>query len=547
MTEQERYGAWLAMADRETAAELEAIRGDEAEIRERFGAELTFGTGGLRGILGAGTDRMNVYVVRRATCGLAAYIKKAGLARSVAISHDSRINSRLFAEEAARTMSACGVDAWLYPRLEPTPALSWAVRELGCGGGIMITASHNPAEYNGYKVYGPDGCQITDSAAAEILGEIQRLGYFDPLPAADETRIHTVPEDVLDRFIDRELSITPEPLDDLRVVYTPLNGAGLECVKRSLTAAGAEVAAVPEQEAPDGRFPTCPKPNPEERAAMERGLAQCKKYHPDLLLATDPDCDRVGTAVPDGDGYRLLNGNEMGVLLFDYICRARTERGTMPASPVAVTTIVSTDMADAVAAKYGVELRRTLTGFKYIGEQIGLLEKDGESERFIFGFEESYGYLTGSHVRDKDGVNASLMICAMAAHYKRLGKSLTQVLQEMREEQGFYTEKLLSLQFQGVKGAGKMAAVMERLRTAPPERIGGAAVRAVTDYLCSEMTGLPSSNVLMFRLESGDRVTVRPSGTEPKMKVYICAKAETEESSRQKADGLEETVRELLV
>ena len=527
--------------------ELRAIQNDETAIRERFGVELAFGTGGLRGILGAGTNRMNVYVVRRATRGLAEYIKKAGLARTVAISHDSRINSRLFAEEAARTLSVCGLDAWLYPRLEPTPALSWAVRELGCGSGIMITASHNPAEYNGYKVYGPDGCQITDRAAAGILDEIRRFGYFDPLPAADEKRMHVIPEDVLDRFVDRELSITPERLDGLRVVYTPLNGAGRECVKRSLTAIGAEVTVVPEQEAPDGHFPTCPKPNPEERAAMERGLALCEKRHPDLLLATDPDCDRVGTAVPDRDGYRLLNGNEMGILLFDYICRTRTEQGTMPERPVAVTTIVSTDMADAVAAKYGVELRRTLTGFKYIGEQIGLLERAGESDRFIFGFEESYGYLTGSHVRDKDAVNASLMICAMAARYKREGKNLVQVLRELREEYGFYTERLLSFQFQGADGTAKMNVIMERLRTAPPERIGTAAVSAVTDYLRPEKTGLPSSNVLMFRLESGDRVTVRPSGTEPKMKVYVCAKLETEANSRKAADELADAVTKLLV
>ncbi len=547
MEEKERFAQWLECVDSESAEDLKAVRDDAGEIKDRFYKDLEFGTGGLRGMLGCGTNRMNIYVVRRATRGLAAYILKKGLSRSVAVSFDSRINSRLFAEETARTLSSYGIEAWLYPRLEPTPALSWAVRELGCGGGVMITASHNPAEYNGYKVYGRDGCQITNEAAKSILSEINAMGYFDPLPAIDESLIHQIPETVLDRFIETELSLLPDQIDGLRVVYSPLNGTGLECVKRALAGAGVkELIVVPEQEKPDGRFPTCPRPNPEERAAMELGLKLCAAYRPDLLIATDPDCDRVGIAVPDGDGYRLLNGNEVGILLFDYICKTKKESGTLPHDPVAVTTVVSTYMADAVAANYGVELRRTLTGFKYIGEQIGELEKSGESDRFIFGFEESYGYLTGTHVRDKDAVNASLMICGMAAYYKRMGKGIAQALDELKEKYGYHAEKLMSVQYGGASGATKMAAIMGKLRDVPPEEIGRERVSAVVDYNCPEMTGLPASNVLEFQLEDGSRVTVRPSGTEPKIKVYVLAHGRTEEECNGRVHALAEAAEKLL-
>ena len=549
MEEKERFAQWIKCVDSTSAAELTAVQDSAIEIKDRFYKELEFGTGGLRGMLGCGTNRMNVYVVRRATRGLAAYILKNGLPRAVAVSYDSRINSALFAEETAKTLSSYGIDAWVFPRLEPTPALSWAVRELGCGGGVMITASHNPAEYNGYKVYGREGCQITNEVAESILEEIHALGYFEPLPPPDEGRIHQIPEAVLDSFIEAELSLLSERLDGLRVVYTPLNGTGLECVKRALMRAGVkdrDVLVVPEQEDPNGKFPTCPRPNPEERAAMELGLKLCEKYRPDLLIATDPDCDRVGIAVPDGEGYRLLNGNEIGVLLFDYICRTRKERGKMPCDPVAVTTVVSTYMADAIAADYGVELRRTLTGFKYIGEQIGELENKGESSRFIFGFEESYGYLTGTHVRDKDAVNASLMICGMTVYYKRMGKGLVQVLRELEEQYGYHAEKLLSVQFGGANGATRMNAIMGRLREMPLDKIDHESVNTIIDYNLPEMTGLPASNVLEFQLENGSRVTIRPSGTEPKMKAYVFSCGRTEEECERELRKLTKATEELL-
>lgn len=547
MTERERYAAWMAAADGDTAAELSSIRDDGAGIRERFGRELAFGTGGLRGILGAGTNRMNIYVVRRATRGLAAWLRKKGAPRSAAIAYDSRINSRLFADETAKTLAACGIDAWIYPRLEPTPALSWAVRTLGCGAGVMITASHNPAEYNGYKVYGGDGCQITDTVAKEILDEIQSVGYFDQLPGVEAGTIRQIPESVLDRFVDTETALISESLENLRVIYTPLNGTGLECVKRSLRQAGiAELRVVSEQEQPDGRFPTCPKPNPEYKEAMALGLQLSMQYRPDLLLATDPDCDRVGAAVPDGDGYRLLSGNELGILLFDYICRTRAEQGTMPLHPVAVTTVVSTDMASAIAGQYGVQLRRTLTGFKYIGEQIGRLEAEGRADRFLFGFEESYGYLTGTHVRDKDAVNACLAVCAMAAYYKRKGQTLMQVMDALIERHGSYCERLRTFDFPGEDGVLEMRGIMKRLRHEPPDAIAGARVIGMEDYMCPEKTCLPPADVLEFRLENHDRIMIRPSGTESKMKVYLFARRDARAESEEGAAVLEHAMEQLI-
>lgn len=548
MTAREYYAAWTAAVDADMAAELNAIRNDDAEIRERFGRELAFGTGGLRGILGAGTNRMNIYVVRRVTRSLAAWLRKKGAPCCVAVAYDSRINSRLFADEAAKTLAACGVDVWIYPRLEPTPALSWAVRELGCGAGVMITASHNPAEYNGYKVYGADGCQITDTAAKEISDEIQTLGYFDNLPAVEAGTVRQIPEHILDRFVDTETAQISESLENIRVVYTPLNGTGLECVKRSLRRAGvSELVVVPEQEQPDGRFPTCPKPNPEYKEAMALGLQLSVLHRPDLLLATDPDCDRVGVAVPDGKQYRLLSGNELGVLLFDYICRTRTEQGTMPSRPVAITTIVSTDMASAIARQYGVELRRTLTGFKYIGEQIGRLEDEGEADRFLFGFEESCGYLTGIHVRDKDAVNACLAVCAMTSYYKRKGKTLLQVLDALTGRHGSYFELLKTFDFPGERGFAEMRGIMERLRRKPPDAIAGIKVIEVMDYTNPEGTLLPPADVLEFRLENCDRVTIRPSGTEPKIKMYLFARravrAESEEGAAVLMHAMEQSLR----
>lgn len=527
-----------AVDDPDLGRELDALDPvrDRAAVDDRFYRELEFGTGGLRGIFGAGTNRMNIYVVRRATQGLCGWLRNAGLPLSVAICYDSRIKSDLFAREAARVLAANGVTAWLYPRLEPTPALSWAVRYLGCGAGICVTASHNPAAYNGYKVYGADGCQITPEAAASVLAEMQKADAF-AVPAApfDEAladgRIRMIGEDCLEAFLDavQAQSLAGGSAPDLKIVYTPLNGAGLECVMKILHRIGiTDITVVPEQEKPDGSFPTCPCPNPEIREAMECGLKLCEQVHPDLLLGTDPDCDRMGAAVPDGDGYRLITGDEMGVLLLDYVCRRRLENGTMPERPVAMTTIVSTGMADAVAAKYGVELRRVLTGFKFIGEQIGLLERDGEISRYIMGFEESYGYLSGGHVRDKDGVNASMLVCEMAAWYRARGMTLADALRALYGEFGCCCNVQESFTLEGADGMKKMRSIMASLRENPPETLGGQAVTGSTDYLSGEGVkgDLPRSDVLEYRLTHG-KALVRPSGTEPKLKVYLSATAGT--------------------
>jgi len=522
--------AWKAHAtdDPDLLNELNAIT-DPDVLHDCFYRDLEFGTGGLRGVIGVGTNRMNIYTVRKATQGLANYLNGTDLPKKVAIAHDSRIKGRLFAEEAARVLAANGIEAWLYPRLEPTPALSWAVRYLGCGAGICVTASHNPAKYNGYKVYGPDGCQITLKMADAILKEIEAVDCFADvrLAAAGAPAIHAIPEDCLDAFIEAVYALrTGEtPSEDFKVVYTPLNGTGLECVRRILAKTGVKhVTVVPEQEKPDGNFPTCPYPNPEIREAMQKGLELCAAQGADLLLGTDPDCDRMGTAVPDGEGgYRLISGNEMGVLLLDYICRQRIAAGTMPAGPVAVTTIVSTDMASAVAKKYGVELRRTLTGFKFIGEQIGLLEAAGEKERYIFGFEESYGYLSGAHVRDKDAVNASLLACEAAAYYQKQGMTLLDAVNKLYDEFGWYKNGLCSYTFEGEAGMKKIASLMDGLRTNAPAALAGLAVESCKDYKNAADTGLPAANVLEFRLAGGSKLMVRPSGTEPKIKVYLSA------------------------
>ena len=541
------YSRWLerAVDDSDLIEELRGLDPDGGEVSDRFYRDLAFGTGGLRGVLGAGTNRMNIYTVRRATQGLCAWLKASGGTPSVAIAHDSRIKSDLFAREAARVLAANGVTAWIYPRLEPTPALSWAVRYFHCGAGICVTASHNPAKYNGYKVYGPDGGQITLEAAEHVQAAIDSTDPFDGVALADfdaavaDGRIRYIPEQCLEDFLDavQKLSLSGGA-EDLSVVYTPLNGSGLECVTKILGRIGVkDVTVVPEQEHPDGHFPTCPYPNPEEREAMLRGLELCEKLHPDLLLGTDPDCDRMGSAVPEGDGYRLLTGNEMGVLLLDYICRRRMELGTMPERPVAVTTIVSTDMADAVAAEYGVELRRVLTGFKFIGEQIGLLEAEGHGERFLFGFEESYGYLSGSHVRDKDAVNASMLCCEMAAWYKKQGMTLADAIRALYEKHGYTCCAVKSFAFEGEGGMERMAALMDSLRAAPPAEIAGRAVTGRTDYQTGEGVALelPRSNVLEYRMD-GAKLIVRPSGTEPKIKVYLSARAESMERA-QEIDG----------
>ncbi len=524
---------WLARAvdDPDLAVELHKIQNDPAGVEDRFYRDLAFGTGGLRGVIGAGTNRMNVYTVRRATQGLADYLNASGLPKTVAIAHDSRHKGELFCREAARVLAANGITAWLYPRLEPTPALSWAVRYLGCGAGICVTASHNPAKYNGYKVYGADGCQITLEAAEKVQAAINKLDYFDDIKLIgyDEAvaggRIRTIDDKCLSDFVDAVLALRPgNDVSKLKLVYTPLNGTGLEPVKMLLDRMGVtQVTVVPEQEKPDGDFPTCPYPNPESREAMETGLRLCDTVHPDLMLGTDPDCDRMGAAVPDGQGgYRLITGNEMGVLLFDYICRTRIANGTMPKNPVAVTTIVSTDMATPIAQEYGVELRRTLTGFKFIGEQIGLLEAAGEKERYIFGFEESYGYLSGAHVRDKDAVNAVMLACEAAAWYAARGMTLLDAVNALYDKYGWYRNDLRSFTFEGESGMHTMQAIMARLRSDVPFVIAGHGVNRVVDYQ-NDDTGLPKADVLEYRLENGAKLMVRPSGTEPKIKVYLSA------------------------
>ena len=538
MQYQQTLDLWLARAgeDPDLTAELEAVKTDADAVTDRFYRDLEFGTGGLRGVIGAGTNRMNIYTIRRATQGLADYINAEGLPKKVAIGHDSRIKGELFSREAARVLAANGITAYLYPRLEPTPALSWAVRYLGCGAGICVTASHNPAKYNGYKVYGANGCQITLEAAAKVLAAIGQHDYFDSPKLVDYDEavaagtIQAIPDQCLSDFVDAVLALRPgNDVSKLKLVYTPLNGSGLEPVRMLLDRMGVtQVTVVPEQEKPDGNFPTCPYPNPEIREAMETGLRLCDTVHPDLMIGTDPDCDRMGAAVPDGrGGYRLITGNEMGVLLFDYICRTRLANGTMPKDPVAVTTIVSTDMATPIAKKYGVELRRTLTGFKFIGEQIGRLEAEGHVERYIFGFEESYGYLSGGHVRDKDAVNAVMLACEAAAWYAAQGMSLLDAVNALYKEFGFYRNALKSYTFEGESGMHTMQGIMAKLRAEVPFVIAGYGVDKVVDYQ-NDDTGLPKADVLEYRLENGAKLMVRPSGTEPKIKVYLSAVADSE-------------------
>lgn len=556
MAYEKQLNLWLERAgeDPDLIAELRDIQGDEKAVSDRFYRHLAFGTGGLRGVLGAGTNRMNLYTVRRATQGLADYLNATDLPKAVAIAHDSRVKGDLFAREAARVLAANGITAHLYPRLEPTPALSWAVRYLRCGAGICVTASHNPAQYNGYKVYGADGCQITPEAAEKVLAAMEKTDCFDGVKLADydaavaEGKIRLIGDECLDAFVDAVLALRPgNDVSHLKLVYTPLNGSGLECVKKLLAKMGvAALTVVPSQEAPDGRFPTCPYPNPEIREAMEEGLRLCDEVKPDLLIGTDPDCDRMGAAVPDGKGgYRLITGNEMGVLLLDYLCRTRVARGTMPQDPVAVTTIVSTDMATPVAESYGVELRRTLTGFKYIGEQIGLLEAEGHPERYLFGFEESYGYLSGAHVRDKDAVNAVMLACECAAWYAGQGMTLLDAINALYEKFGFYRNGLLSKAFEGQDGMAAMDGLMKSLRAAPPAEIAGWKVAGMADYL-NDNTGLIPSDVLEFRLEEAGKVIVRPSGTEPKLKVYLSVRGTGEGDAQARLEKLSQGAQALL-
>lgn len=546
----ENYKRWMGkVTEEDLLSELKAIDGKEEEINDRFYRELEFGTGGLRGVIGAGTYRMNEHTVARATQGYSNYLNQAVKEPSVSIAYDSRIKSDVFAKTAAGVFAANGIQVHIYKELMPTPSLSYAVRALHCDGGIVVTASHNPAKYNGYKVYGADGCQITLEVADAILKEIEAVDVFDDVKKMDfeaglaAGTIQYIEEDVITGFIDAvsERALNPKEIDkNVSIVYTPLNGTGRYCVTRCLKENGYTQITIPkEQEMPDGNFTTCPYPNPEIREALEVGLKKAKEVGSDLLLATDPDCDRVGVAVREGDEYQLISGNQMGILLFDYICKTYKANGTMPKNPVVVTTIVSTKMIDKIAADYGVEVRRVLTGFKFIGEQIGFLEADGEVDRYIFGFEESYGYLSGGHVRDKDGVNASLLICEMFAHYKAMGISLVQMLNQLYEKYGYFKEALQSITFEGASGAKKMADLMESLRTNAPKEIAGFKVMDVKDYKAG-IGNLPKSNVLEFNMEDDINVLVRPSGTEPKIKMYYLVKGSSEEAGAKIVSALED-------
>lgn len=545
----ENYKRWLGkVTEEDLLTELKAIEGKEEEINDRFYRDLEFGTGGLRGVIGAGTFCMNEHTVARATQGYSNYLNKASKNPSVSIAYDSRNKSDIFAKTAASVFAANGILVNIYKELMPTPSLSYAVRALNCDGGIVVTASHNPAKYNGYKVYGADGCQITLEVADAILAEIEAVDVFDDVRIMDfeaglsEGKIKYIEDDVITGFIDAvsERALNPKEIDkNVSIVYTPLNGTGRYCVTRCLKENGYTQITIPkEQEMPDGNFTTCPYPNPEIREALEVGLKKAKEVGSDLLLATDPDCDRVGVAVKEGDDYQLISGNQMGILLFDYICKTYKANGTMPENPVVVTTIVSTKMIDKIAADYGVEVRRVLTGFKFIGEQIGFLEADGEVDRYIFGFEESYGYLSGGHVRDKDGVNASLLICEMFAHYKAMGISLVQMLNQLYEKYGYFKEALQSITFEGVSGAKKMADLMESLRTNAPKEVAGYKVIDVKDYKAG-IGNLPKSNVLEFNMEDDINVLVRPSGTEPKIKMYYLVKGSSEQAGAEIVAALE--------
>ena len=558
----ELLSVWIEnVKDEELLAELKAMKeaGDEEAITDAFFQELAFGTAGLRGTLGAGTNRMNIYTVGRATQGFADYLVKNFESPTVAIARDSRNNGELFVKTTAAILAANGVTSYVYPKISPVPTLSWATRYLECSGGICMTASHNPAAYNGYKAYGPDGCQITSEAADAISAAMNACDPFRDVKtmdfdeAVEQGLVKWIGDEVLDAYYDAVADKSVNNLTDeqianapLKLVYTPLNGTGLIPVTTVLNKVGVtDITVVPEQRDPDGDFPTCPYPNPEIREAMQKGIDLCQKVKPDLLLATDPDADRVGVACADGDDYTLLTGNEMGVLLLDYICKMRAERGEDLANKVAVTTIVSSAMVDALAEEYGFELRRCLTGFKYIGDIITGLSDAGEVDRFIFGFEESYGYLSGDHVRDKDAVNASMLICQMAQYYKLQGKNLVQAMRALYEKHGFYHNKTVSLSYPGADGAAKMAGIMAGLRVEAPAEIAGAKVEAVVDYATC-VNGLPKADVIEFDLEGGNKAIVRPSGTEPKIKLYIFAKGEDAAAADALIDAIEEDGRKLL-
>ena len=564
------YNEWLenAVEDKDLTAELESIKNNEDEIYDRFYTALKFGTAGLRGIIGAGTNRMNIYVVRQATQGLANYVLKKYGNGSVAISHDSRIKADLFMNEAARVLAANGIKVYITSELQPTPVLSYLVRYFKCQAGIMVTASHNPAAYNGYKAYGEDGCQMTDVAANTVYDEISKLDMFKDVKIADfdeavkSGMIEYVDESVYDTYLEKvmEQQVNPGVCNgaDLKVVYTPLNGTGNKLVRKVLGKIGVnDVVVVPEQELPDGNFTTCPYPNPEIKEALAKGLELCEKEQPDLLLATAPDADRVGIAVKDYDGsYRLISGNEDGVMLTNYILSCKKASGKLPEKPVVVKTIVTTKLINKLCEKYGCELKNVLTGFKYIGEVILNLEKKHEENRYLFGFEESYGYLSGTYVRDKDAVVASMLVCEMAAYYKKQGKSLAEVIDGLYEEFGYYLNQTYSFEFDGAAGMQKMSDIMTAVRDNTPKSIAGYDVVKVSDYFLRKETDvatgsvtdidLPKSNVIALHLADDNAVIIRPSGTEPKIKLYITSVGKDKDNAAEICEKLVVASKEIL-
>lgn len=560
MTYLDEYKRWKEtdLLDIDLNTELDAISCDDDAIKERFAVSLQFGTAGLRGTLGAGTNRMNIWVVRQATQGVAEWVKTQGGTQTVAISYDSRLKGWNFAREAAGVLAANGINVRIYDELMPVPALSFATRYYKCNAGIMVTASHNPAKYNGYKAYGPDGCQMTDDAVVVVYDSIQKTDvltgakYMPFSEGVEKGLIKFVGEDCKNGLYEAIEARQVRPglckSAGLKLVYSPLNGTGLVPVTHVLKDMGiTDITIVPEQEYPNGYFTTCSYPNPEIYAAMEKGVELAKEVGADLMLATDPDADRVGIAMkcPDGS-YELVSGNEMGVLLLDYICAGRIEKGTMPENAVAVESIVSTPLAEKVAEHYGVELRHTLTGFKWIGDQIAKLEEAGEVDRFIFGFEESYGYLAGPYVRDKDAIIGSMLICEMAAYYRSIGSSIKQRLEEIYAQYGRYLNLVDAYEFPGLSGMDKMAGIMKGLRDNVPVEFAGKKVTKVTDYLDTASTGLPKSNVLRYDLEDGSVLIVRPSGTEPKIKTYFTTSGATLEEAQAKKDALTEAIKPIL-
>lgn len=551
MVDQEKcrllHETWMEKADSDQDLISELAAMGPAEMEDAFYRELSFGTGGLRGIIGAGTNRMNVYTVAKASQGLADHVnsQRTGCV-SIAVSYDSRIKSQLFARTAAGVFAANGIHVFIFPELMPTPCLSFAVRKLHCDAGVMITASHNPSRYNGYKVYGSDGCQITTDAAAAIYDRIRQVDCFEVTATDFEAglascMISWIGEEIYTDFIEHvkaeSVLFGDRVSRDVGIIYTPLNGTGLKPVMRALSETGyTNITVVSEQEQPDGTFPTCPSPNPEIPEAMALGIKYAKREHADLLLATDPDCDRCGIAVKQQDDYRLLTANETGILLLDYICSQRLKHGTMPEDPVFMKTIVTMDLAERIADSYGVRTINVLTGFKYIGEQLGLLEQEGAEDSFILGFEESYGYLTGSYVRDKDAVNASFLICEMFAYYKTRGISLVDRLNEIWEKYGYCMNTLHSFMFEGAAGSETMSEIMAGLRSGQ-HSIGGYRVLKLMDYK-QGLDGLPKSDVLKYKLENNCSVVIRPSGTEPKMKIYVSVSAKDKKA----AETVEKTI-----